>query len=235
MHRVHKAGDSRCREQQFECPSCDERFPRPIELQTHIESSHTQEASLTLLSVNSTSDWMFVSCSKCGEKLSNEADLKLHTGTKHGPERNVIELSCKACGETFGNDINLADYEVAHEQARNQEDLFEDTFEMYGIEILLGVTKRRKQNFDDLNIDENGDIEVDNNDENDASFEVNDLQRLLVVDPVLGGKKARKSKRKPTSVVGNVRKKSKATDNNKGINVNECRICKTTFTRPDNL
>ena len=53
MLRVHNTGDLRCKVQQFECPSCDETFPRPNELQNHIEIMH-----VTLIYVNSTKDRM---------------------------------------------------------------------------------------------------------------------------------------------------------------------------------
>ena len=75
MHRVHKAGDSRCIQQQFECPSCGETFETATGLQIHIENNHVQEASLRLLSFNSTSDWRYVTCRICSEQLNNEMEV----------------------------------------------------------------------------------------------------------------------------------------------------------------
>ena len=49
MHRVHRKGDKRCRKSSFECPSCDETFASPENLQEHIEKEHVQTNALSLL------------------------------------------------------------------------------------------------------------------------------------------------------------------------------------------
>ena len=49
MHRVHRKGDKRCRTSSIECPSCDETFVSPENLQEHIEKEHVQTDALSLL------------------------------------------------------------------------------------------------------------------------------------------------------------------------------------------
>ena len=52
---------------------------------------------------------MFVSCSTCGEKLSNDKELKFHIETTHRQEINFLGLYCKACVTTFVTEIDLKD------------------------------------------------------------------------------------------------------------------------------
>ena len=161
-HRVHKHGDVRCVRQQFECPSCENTFATPSELQAHV-LNHTQDPSLSLVS---------------------------QAGSEY--ERLLIEES-----------------NVAQDVSETLEDL--------GITQLPIVSKRKRQNFDDIDIDENGDIIVKEEDDEDISFSTTYNYR---------------KKRKAEKEINMPPKKNKKSQPSNGL---KCEICGNSFSRKDSL
>ena len=96
MHRVHRKGDKRCRKSSFECPSCDETFASPENLQDHMEKEHPQTETLSILTNASSSSWMYIKCIECDKQFANELDLENH---------RLIEYK----------DLSVADYTEAYD------------------------------------------------------------------------------------------------------------------------
>ena len=118
----------------------------------------------------------------------------------------------------------------------------EISMESMGIEQLPTITKRRKQNFSGLVIDEYGMIDTDGLDVDD-DFAPNDNEHLLledsddketVVEETVSRPLTRK--RKPIHNVVSPPTKRKKVDSKKSNNSTlSCDICMSTFSRKDNL
>ena len=97
MRRVHKHGDTRCIQETFECPTCNNFFPTSTDLQEHAEG-HAQESSASLMSHANSSDWMLVNCSECDKKFENKADMGHHLVRVHEYGESCFMYPCENCG-----------------------------------------------------------------------------------------------------------------------------------------
>ena len=126
---------------------------------------------------------------------------------------------------------------VMNDDAIAQEEHVEDTFTFsfsdYGIEKLPLITKRRKQDFSDLLINDEGDIDVDS-DEDDV-YDISQEEFLNFGKKTNPTRTSSKRKQKVIETTNKPVKKRKITDNIKNKNVLACDQCSSTFTRKDNL
>ena len=190
MHRVHKHGDSRCvpvnnwpigdQEIPFECPLCDQSFKDNVELESHIADKHgqfeTTFPTMSLASDGSLSD-VYERCKQCGKMFENELDLKNHIERVHVYGETFAIYPCEECGFR-GTDVQEFKTHIS-ETHSNDSTLYNtaNSLRHLGIESLPIISQRRKQNLKDLNIDENGDILLDE-DSDDEDF--NSQDKLLL-------------------------------------------------------
>ena len=190
-HRIHKHGDTRCfavdtfycsecqniydsaedlnmhqeiahaesftsnSEEEFECPSCDKGFSTASDLEKHIEARHAQISSLALISSASSESWMYVSCDICAMKLQNDADLRNHQIGVHS------YLECQSCGKIFSTPTK----HKKHLSESHAEFSFSSDLEDLGVEKLPVYSRRIKQTFTGLVIDEAGSNEGEDSDD----------------------------------------------------------------------
>ena len=173
MHRVHKVGDTRCTSNEivFHCPKCDEVCASNTTLQKHFEKHHEEFEitfpTMSLVSEGTISD-VFVPCNQCGKIFENELDAANHEIRVHDYGETFDLYPCGECGFR-GTDVNEIRNHIK-ERHTNESNVECDTLEELGIFKLPEVSKRIKQNFQDLNINEHGDILVDEDDK-DEDFE----------------------------------------------------------------
>ena len=106
MHRIHILGDARCiASSPFECPFCQNSFITSDFLRGHINTSHAQESSVSLLSEANSSTWMYVSCTACDNKFENETDMKYHLERVHEYGESCHMDPCDKCGFAAGGSI----------------------------------------------------------------------------------------------------------------------------------
>ena len=137
---------------------------------------------------------------------------------------------CEECGYR-GTDITSIRKHIAdnHERSETSSESLEDL----GIVSLPVVTKRRRQNLHDLIIDENGEIEVD--DEDDEDFSWRD-ELLMLEEEDIPSKSLRH--RKPVARKRKADEKAqepKRQRMEKSTNILQCLQCDVSFTRKDNL
>ena len=111
--------------------------------------------------------------------FGNEADVYLHMERVHEYGEECALYPCEECGYRGQHKLNLDTHiKECHNlitQSINQSD---STFEEFGIEKLPDYSKRIRQNFDDLIIDDQGNIEVE-----DSDTEYSDeAEKLLIYD-----------------------------------------------------
>ena len=204
MHRVHKPGDQRCTKEfieeecQFYCPKCDKTFSTSNTLNSHLEKEHEpfqQEFSgFSLVSDASISN-LYEKCTKCERLFENEFDRMNHEERFHEYGESFELYPCEQCGFR-GSDIVSIRRHIS--ETHNSVKTNCVSLEALGISRLPEVTTRRKHNFSDLNINDDGDIDVDD-EETDENF---NLSSEDVNDVNLNESPIRKSsKRKITSVV----------------------------------
>ena len=119
---------------------------------------------LSLLSHASSDSWMYVTCPTCGMKFQTDEDINPHQFSVHEYGETCNMYPCEDCGYQGQDIVSLQNHiSEAHsniseaEQSNNLEDL--------GIVQLPVYSKRIKQTFPGLIIDEEGAIEVDDSDE----------------------------------------------------------------------
>ena len=241
MHRIHKHGDNRCLSEysgqalMFVCPKCEEEFTCNAKLQLHITQKHGEFEvylnTMSLASEGSLSD-VYETCKQCGKLFENELDLANHIERVHEYGENFEIYPCEECGYR-GTDITSIRKHIAdsHEKSRNACDSLEEL----GIVALPVVAKRRKQNFRDLNIDDNGDIMLDD-DEDDEDFESRDEILLAEEEDITFARSSKRNhhnsrKRKADTQVKEKKRQKVQTS----TNTLQCSHCKLSFTRKDNL
>ena len=241
-HRVHKPGDTRCNSWQsgyFVCPRCEETFASTSILEVHLKNTHeyfqTSFQMFSLISDGSLSD-IFETCRICDKKFQNELDVVNHQQRVHEYGERFELYTCKDCGFR-GTDMEDIQRHIFEEHSKIINDL-----EELGITRLPEISKRRKHDFSDLEINENGDIEVEE-DIDDVYIATNDELLLLEEEDLVKTVEVRKrlrSKRKP-EVALDVKEKKKrkmVTEEREKIesksNLN-CNFCDSQYTRRDNL
>ena len=139
---------------------------------------------------------------------------------------------CEECGYRGQDIISLNDHiAMGHDEPGFEDETSESvysitstslTLEEMGIQKLPEISKRIKQNFDGIMIDAEGNLDID---ESDDEY-LEDEDEKLLID---GGKR---NKRKARQISNNNLKKQKSVSNDKLL---DCEICGTSFTRKDNL
>ena len=83
----------------FECPTCEDKFKTPSDLQSHIEQLHEQSwSSFTLLSNADSKIGKYVACKVCSKMFENEADVYLHMERVHEYGEECAMYPCEECG-----------------------------------------------------------------------------------------------------------------------------------------
>ena len=215
----------------FECPTCHSTYSTPCDLQRHIGTTHEQESMLSLLSHASSDSWMYVTCPTCGMKFQTDEDMNHHQVWVHVYGETCNMYPCEDCGYQGQDIVSLQNHiSEAHsniseaEQSNNLEDL--------GIVQLPVYSKRIKQTFPRLIIDEEGAIEVDDSDEEFSVTVVESPEKNV-------------QKRKVTEALKRKRKITEALEPNKKSKQNKtqlknqtafiCDICKASLSRKDSL
>ena len=152
--------------------------------------------SLTLVS-NGTLSEVYDKCIQCDKLFENEFDLKQHKEKVHEYGEIFDLYWCEDFG--FRGTYVLSIRAHIKEQHNNLSKVCV-SLEDFGIVQLPEVSKRRKQNFEDFVIDENGDIEVEEGVDENFKLSNDDI----VVSPVPGRKSI---KRKITTVVSPPKKR----------------------------
>ena len=205
----------------FECPTCNSTYSSPDELQKHILSTHEQESMLSLVSHSSSDSWMYVTCKTCDMKFKNDEDMNHHVVRVHEYGETCTMYPCEECGFQ-GQDIVSLQNHISEEHSCISEDETSDNLEDLGIPQLPVYSKRIKQTFPGLIIDDEGVIEAEDSDEEFTVTEVELTKRNL-------------RKRKVTEAL-KPNKKSK--QDNTSIKTKTgfiCEICKATLSRKDSL
>ena len=128
-------------------------FKTGSELQNHVEVTHEQQSSLSLLSHVSSDSWMHVTCPICDMVFENDGDMKHHQVGVHEYGETCNIYPCEDCG-FLGQDVRSLKVHIS-----------ENNLEQLGIQQLPFYSRRIKQNFNGLLIDEEGSIEVEESDE----------------------------------------------------------------------
>ena len=269
QHRVHKQGDNRCVRKDpenlipFSCPKCAEVFKDVSCLTSHMEKHHEEFGksfpTVSLVSDGSLTD-IHETCKQCGKWFENELDVLNHVERVHEYGELFQLYPCEECGMRASDLLELRNHlEEGHQN--DSEEISEDetsefetsedetSLEALGITQLPIISKRRKQNFSDLLIDDNGSIDIDD-DLADVDFgsssdelllledEEDDTSEITVAEPIV--EIARKRKKQPLLEVVSPKRSRKVAKvpekitKNKKVNLN-CEICETTFSRKDNL
>ena len=251
----------------FDCPRCSEHFGCSIKLQSHIAKQHEEFEStfptMSLASDGSISD-IYETCKQCGKVFENELDLANHEKRVHEYGETFALYPCEECGYR-GTDLKEINTHI--EEAHRGESLLSETeassldgsldgsllseteassLEELGIKKLPEITQRRKQNLKDLNIDENGEILMED-DTDDEDFDSQEELLLLEEDDWVPVEKLPISTRRTRATIemediietGGKRKANEQDEASKrqktGPNSLQCTICDAAFTRKDNL
>ena len=241
MHRIHKHGDDRCIDEyfpsqdlKFDCPKCDKEFSCNTQLQSHLSQKHEgfelSFPTMSLASEGSISD-IYEKCQQCGKTFENELDPANHVERVHEYGETFDLYPCEECGYR-GTDVTSIRRHIAenHEKNRTASESLKDL----GIVKLPVVTKRRKQNFNDLVIDDNGDIQLE--DVDDGEYFKSRDELLLVEEEDIPSKSLRQ--RKPVGkrkVDEQVQASKRQKMENSTTNLLQCLQCEVSFTRKDNL
>ena len=206
MHRVHKRGDTRCLPSYyFECPMCGNSFKTAENLQNHISAEHEQDSSLSLIS-EASSGWMD----------ETEKDQTNHP--------NLEELLMEHHIDDIDVDNTLSEHENPPVQTH----------------------KRIVQNLKDVNFEDDSDEDNEWNptgDEEEDEFDIEYCcnkckyktkhEHMFKKHMLTQHKSSAQTKRKIACdiVVPNKRKKDDVNESDSLV----CDVCKTKFTRRDNL
>ena len=212
----------------FECPSCTAKFSRASKLQNHMENVHERSwSSFTLISEAESTIGKYVPCKVCDMMFENEADVYLHMERVHEYGEECALYPCEECGYRGQDKLNLDTHiKECHNSTTQSINQSDSILEEFGIEKLPEYSKRIRQNFDDLVIDDQGNIEIE---DSDAEYET---EKLLMDDEDDYQSDANTKKRKPTSTIQSKKsKKQKSTSQN----ALSCEVCDVVFTRKDNL
>ena len=176
---------------------------------------------LSLLSHASSDSWMYVACPTCEMKFQTDEHMKHHQVRVHEYGETCNMYPCEDCGYQGQDIISLQNHlSEAHSDISEAEN--SNNLEGLGIVQLPVYSKRIKQTFPGLIIDEEGAIEVD---ESDEEFSV-----TVVETPE---KNVRK--RKVTEAL----KPNKKLKQDKTQTINKtafnCDICKASLSRKDSL
>ena len=261
MHRVHKPGDVRCipvsfsQGINFTCPNCDEKFTSNTRLDDHVKEYHEPFEStfptMSLASDGSLSD-IEEKCKECGKLFENELDLANHIERVHEYGETFALYPCEECGFRGADLLEIKshiDDEHGANKTNSSTNKESGSLEDIGIFRLPEITERRKQNFDGLNIDANGEIEVEDDDDIDFDSKQEDELLLMEEDDWIPPTITTRSRRLPKPTVSLAEavapnKKRKADDighitqkkqKKKADNLLECMECKITFSRKFNL
>ena len=231
-HRVHKKGDPSCILSAFVCPFCERTFNINHALQVHLKETHTPfETSFPTMSLASGMSILNVNekCDECGKEFANELDLKNHKIRVHEYGEQFALYPCEDCG--------YSGTELRELKKHTEEEHTDDSLQSLGIDKLPEVSKRRRHDFDDLAIDEEGNI---NFEEEDDEFDAHSEELLLIDDEDEWSKPETpliKTKRKATINHDEPRAKKKKTvvEKNPTKSNLQCPECGQIFTRKDNL
>ena len=174
-HKVHKLGDPRCILSTFVCPFCEKTFQNNKRLQVHLKQDHTafetSFPSVNLTTENSVSD-IYETCSECNKKFANELDVQNHMTRVHEYGEPFALYPCEDCGFR-ATDLMEIRHHIESEHKKNK------SLQSLGKSQLPVVSKRRKHQFNELEIDEDGNI---NSEEEDEEYDDEHIDELLLVD-----------------------------------------------------
>ena len=216
----------------FECPSCSEQFGRASGLQNHMESVHERSwTSFTLISEGDSTIGRYVPCQVCSMMFENEADVYLHMERVHEYGEECALYPCEECGYRGQDKLTLNNHirECHNHNSLMQSTILSDnTLEEFGVKPLPKISKRIQQNFDDLLIDDEGNIEVEESDDEYTE----DVEKLLIEDDDDKPNTRKRKNIQKTSAVQSQRAKKQKLSEASAIS---CDICNAKFTRKDNL
>ena len=219
----------------FECPTCNCMFSTSKELQSHVDSAHEQISSLSLLSEADSSSWMYISCNLCQGKFQNESDMNHHQVRVHEYGEICEMYPCEDCcfkGQDMKALLVHKNEYHGHSTVDDSSDGTSITLEEIGIEKLPEFSKRIKQNFNGLVIDADGQVEIEESD--DEYIASDDDEKLLIeeedvaLNQNIRKRKATETQRKPL-------KKQRSNTQSEEKNTLKCNVCGTAFSRKDNL
>ena len=162
---------------------------------------------------------MYVSCDICEMKLQNDADLRSHQIGVHS------HIECQSCGKIFSTPAK----HKKHLSESHAEYSFNSDLEDLGIVKLPVYSRRIKQTFTGLLIDEAGSIEVEDSDDDyqettdDELYEKNRRKRK-VTESLIPNKRSKPNKTTKSSKTSAAKKTSFI-----------CEICNASLSRQDSL
>ena len=137
-----------------------------------VEVTHEQQSSLSLLSHVSSDSWMHVTCPICDMVFENDGDMKHHQVRVHEYREMCNMYPCEDCGFQ-GQDVRSLKVHISESHTNSSD---ENNLEQHGIQQLPFYSRRIKQNFKGLLIDEEGSIEVE---ESDEEFEMKEIETVV--------------------------------------------------------
>ena len=137
-------------------------------------------SSLSLTTNDNTESWKYVVCKICTLKFQNEADMEYHALRVHEYGERCELYPCEKCGFS-GTDIDAINFHNENFHGSSEQSTNNFTLEDTGIEALPVYSKRKKQNFDSLVMDDDGNIEVEESDD-EYSNDKDDTEKLLAED-----------------------------------------------------
>ena len=207
-------------------------------METHHEKFERSFPTMSLASDGSLSD-IHETCQQCGKLFENELDVQNHVERVHEYGELYQLYPCEECGLRASDLLELRKH-----TDEGHGNVVENSFEALGIRKLPVITKRRKQNFSDLQIDDNGIIDID--DDFDDDFISSEEELLLVeesdwetnIPETVTERRSSKRKAKTTEVAIKRKRMDKVVPE-KGSKskdgIFQCEVCATKFSRKDNM
>ena len=124
-------------------------------------------------------------CSECNKKFANELDVQNHMTRVHEYGEQFALYPCEDCGFRATDLMEIRH----HIESEHKKD---NSLQSLGISQLPVVSKRRKHQFNELEIDEDGNI---NFEEEDEEYDEHTDELLLVDDDDEGWEETTKSNR----------------------------------------
>ena len=116
-------------------------------------------------------------CKICALKFQNEADMEHHALRFHEYGECCEFYPCEKCG---GTDIDAIHSHIQNFHGSSEQTTNDITLEETDIEAIPVCSKRKKQNFDDLFMDDEGYIDVEESD--DEYNHKDNTKKLLAED-----------------------------------------------------